>query len=136
MPGAVAGRTRDYRKEIAAPRAVAAIRRGIAARKGGYALALKGDQAPSHDDECPSQASWNRGEWRQNPGRRLREACIQGVATWPIDDLVEAMGGTGISKSDRLLVSAANQPGVHAPRPAGVLEARSAPATDWSRKWR
>ena len=29
----------------------------------------------------------------------IQEACIQGVSTRPVDELVKAMGGSGISKS-------------------------------------
>ena len=52
----------------------------------------------------------------------VQEACIQGVSTRSVDDLVQAMGMSGISKSQ---VSSVNGGGImhHAERPDGPVAA-------------
>ena len=47
-----------------------------------------------------SPASWSRAGWpRRRSTAVIQEAYVQGVSTRSVDDLVQAMGMTGISKS-------------------------------------
>src|SRR5262249_7405033 len=56
--------------------------------------------SPSCAREATSRASLNRGGWaeRRRPAV-IQEAYVQGVSTRSVDDLVQAMGMSGISKS-------------------------------------
>lgn len=45
------------------------------------------------------RASWSRAAWSKALTAVVQEADVQGVSTRSVDDLVPAMGMTGISKS-------------------------------------
>src|SRR4051812_27989330 len=69
--------------------------RGWEARAGRIGLAIPKPRDGSHFPALPKPLRTAE----KAPTAVIREAYVHGVSTRSVDDLVEAMGGTGISKS-------------------------------------
>jgi transposase-like protein len=54
---------------------------------------------PGSEKGATSRASWSRAAWPRRRTAVIQEAYIQGISTRSVDDLVKAMGMSGISKS-------------------------------------